>query len=268
MQTVDEAVASLAAALTAQITDAVTKLIPNPPASLPGGGSFPAPSQPLAPALTAADGVALDAPNAAALDPCVKLQQRGGWAEDAALHRCTVPIGPRNTWSNLAYALVGVFLALHVHTSGALAMGVALVVLCLGSGYYHAVKTVTSNRFDWVGIYMVFGALTVHSIVPASTVAPWLMLAFGAFVAAYFTNPLNKIDLNAQLGTFLFLSLLPAFFGGGHLLLGGLALAVFLLAYALQLLDEAHSTLTGLWGHAIWHVLSAVAIGLTFVAQP
>jgi len=198
-------------------------------------------------------------------DSCAKLQARGGWAEDAALHRCSFPIGPRNVISNLAYLAVGANLA----ERGFWAMGIAMTVLALGSGIYHGWKTLWANKLDWVGMYMVFGCLVVHAIVPASTAAPWLMLAFGAAVALYYSYELNGIDLNAQMGLFLFLSLLPALWGPTpHVPMACAGFATFLVAYGVWQLDVAHSKWVGLWGHAIWHVLTAIAIGLVFLSVP
>lgn len=201
-------------------------------------------------------------------EQCEKRQARGGWAEDAALHRCSWPIGPRNTYSNLAYVLVGLVVYARIESSAALAFYFAMTVLAIGSGLYHGHKTPWANRLDWVGMYMVFGALVVHAIVPLSTIAPWIMLAFGAGIAWYYTYELNGVALNAQMGAFLFLSLLPAAFGPTpHYTLAGSAFAAFAWAFLLWQLDVRKSPLVGLWGHAAWHVFTALALGLTFLSQ-
>ncbi len=42
--------------------------------------------------------------------PCSRLRSRGGWAEDLMGDRCSFPIGPWNTWSNVAYLLAGCYI--------------------------------------------------------------------------------------------------------------------------------------------------------------
>ena len=95
------------------------------------------------------------------LTPCERRIRRGNWKEDALLHRCAAPIGPRNTWSNVAYALAGfaIYAAAPMVATGLLMA--ACVFLAFGSGLYHAYKTPYYNAWDHNGIYLVFGALAV-----------------------------------------------------------------------------------------------------------
>lgn len=199
-------------------------------------------------------------------DSCYTLQTRGGWNEDFELQRCKWPIGPRNTWSNVAYPLVG-WGTYGIAASGdAAAFAVAMTALGIGSGLYHALKTRWSNRLDWVGMYMAFSALVVHGIVPGHPLAPWIMLSLGGVVAWYFSYVLNGIDLNGQMGLFFVLSGLRGLLGlTQYAVLAWGALATLCVAYAVWNLDRRGET--GLWGHAFWHVLTAVAMGMLFFSQ-
>lgn len=199
-------------------------------------------------------------------DDCTRRIARGGWAEDRLAHRCTAPIGPWNTASNAAYLFVGLALLHRDPSPATWAMAVALGALAVGSGIYHAVKTHWSNQMDWIGMYMTFAALTVHAIVPTSTAAPWVMMALGAVLAWRWAVVLNGIGLNIQMGTFLVLSLLPGFFGETPNYHAPLALALFVGSYVLWHLDRMDPSPTGRYGHALWHVGTAVAIGHAYLS--
>lgn len=177
-----------------------------------------------------------------------------------------MPIGPWNTASNLVYGAVGARLVLYDPSPSAWAMASALTALMLGSGLYHALKTGWSNRLDWVGMYMTFAALTVHAVVPTSTAAPWVMMALGAGLAWQWAYVLNGIGLNVQMGTFLVLSLLPGFFGETPNYHAPLSLALFVGSYVLWHLDRMDPSPTGRYGHALWHVGTAAAIGHAYLS--
>lgn len=200
------------------------------------------------------------------IDSCSKLQTRGGWAEDAAEGRCSFPIGPRNTWSNLAYPAVAVAL-LGVWTDpGTIVMAVALTVLGIGSGLYHGFKTRWANKLDWCGMYLVFGALSVHSFHPGNP-NTWMAMALtGVLLAVLFSYVVaNKVNLDVQMGLLLWFSALPVVLHG-HIALVGTSMALFVAAFVCWELDLARH-LVGRWGHALWHILTALAIGSMYAAQ-
>ena len=72
----------------------------------------------------------------------------------------------------------------------------------------------------------------------------------------------DRSRLDTQVGVLLALTLAPIFWYQG-LAAGAGILAVYGLAYGVQRLDHAHSPLVDKWGHAFWHILSALAIFLT-----
>ncbi|MGD9525041.1 MAG: hypothetical protein AB7P61_07600 [Gemmatimonadales bacterium] len=195
---------------------------------------------------------------------CAHLRARGGWSEDACLGRCSFPIGPRNTWSNAAYVLAGVVVVLLDRTLAGWVMAGSLVMLGLGSGLYHGFKTLWANRLDHVGMYLTFGALAVHASAPRHPVTPWLMLVTGVALAVLLSYVIPRVSLDLQMGMLLWFSMIPAvLLGSASLAL--LSFGVFLAAYLCWQLDK-HRALLRLWGHALWHILTAAAIAMMYLA--
>lgn len=197
---------------------------------------------------------------------CERLRNRGRWHEDRALGRCDFPIGPRNTWSNATYIAVGFALAFFDQSAPTVVMSFALVMLGIGSGLYHGVKTKWANKLDHVGMYLVFGGLVAHGVDPSHPHTPALMLVTGVLLAGLFSYTGIKVTLDIQMGLLLYLSSLPGvLLGNWELLAWGYGL--FLLGFAAWQLDLRRSPLVGLWGHAIWHALTALAIGAIYLSQ-
>jgi hypothetical protein len=199
---------------------------------------------------------------------CDRLRARGGWAEDAILHRCTSPIGPRNTYSNIAYAIAG-FALLFVDGMQPAAAGVAwfsLTGLALGSAMYHSNKTLFSNMLDHVGMYMTFGALAVHGWAPDWPGMPYLMALTGMGLATYFVYAKPRFGMDVQLGVLFLLGAIPAAIWGDRLWLGA-ALVLFGMGFGAWHLDKNPTRPLGVWGHALWHKFTAWAIFCMFLAQ-
>lgn len=195
------------------------------------------------------------------MNDCEKLRARGGWHEDAALGRCTPPIGPRNTWSNIAYPVVGI--ALLSVDGSAWAMATALTTLGIGSGIYHAFKTKWANKLDWIGMYAVMGSLVVHGSVTNHPAAPWVMLMVSTVLGVVFANRMGANDL---IGLMLGFAAVPAvLLGNWEYVL--VSMVCFVQAYVVWHWDAEHKAWLGLWGHAVWHIMTAVAIGMMYLAQ-
>lgn len=191
---------------------------------------------------------------------CTRLIARGGWSEDALLQRCRVPIGPRNTWSNAAYALAGgaVYAAAPSPETGVV-MGMS-VILAFGSGLYHAHKSTYFNDLDHAGMYAVFGALAVYGWW-ANATAMMGVAMLGAWVGAFVRH---RASLDTQVGVLLAIAMAGIAWRDWREAL--VILGVYGIGYVVQRLDHAHSPLVRLWGHALWHVLTAIAIALTGLA--
>ena len=196
---------------------------------------------------------------------CERLRARGRWAEDEALGRCAPPFGPRNTWSNLAYSATGLALARLVDGDAATVFGNALVVLGAGSLLYHCYKATWANLLDRFAMYLVLGALAVYGIAPADPAMPTIMVATGVGAGVLFNYAIPKVSLDVQTGVFMYFGLVAAYLRGDRTL-AAIALGLFVLAFVLWNLDKRKAPIVGLYGHAAWHVLTAVAFPLLFLA--
>lgn len=198
-------------------------------------------------------------------ESCEHRRRRGGWTEDRALGRCAWPIGPRNTWSNLAYPAVGwSVLALDPASAMAWVFAGAMTVLGIGSALYHGFKTIWANQLDHVGMYLVFGSLLVAAMAPEHPYAPLAMAVSGLVLAVIFAYVV-KVSLDAVMGVLLWFTYVGVALEG-DMLLGGISLALFTVGYTAWQLDKAKHPMIGLWGHAVWHILTAAALGAMFLA--
>lgn len=196
---------------------------------------------------------------------CYARIQRGRWREDLALQRCSAPVGPRNTWSNVAYLLAGIAAYWYDRDATGIIMGVALACLALGSGLYHALKTPATNKLDLVGMYFVFAALTMHAAAPDHARTALAMAGMAVLLAAVAVYLVPRTPLDVQMGLLLIFTAWPSAVYGDALLVF-VAMVLFVEGYAAWHLDRA-GRLLGLWGHALWHVLTAAAIVTMYLAR-
>jgi hypothetical protein len=199
------------------------------------------------------------------IESCERRIARGGWAEDLTRQSCQGMIGPRNTLSNLAYAVVGIWTAWRYQDSASAAFAVAMCLLATGSALYHAQKTLPANRMDWLGMMAVLGVLLAHGWAPHAPAIGWLMLAGGGLAGYTYLSQRQLYFDDAVAAYFVVSSIGPAW--RGQWLVLGISWLVFAVAYGVWQLDKRRSRWVGVWGHAIWHVLTAVGFGLLFQAQ-
>lgn len=192
--------------------------------------------------------------------------RRGGWAEDFKRYmqgKLTVPIGPRNTWSNIAYALAGIGVFLWNPEPASVVMGTGLVSLAIGSGLYHAYKTKETNNLDWAGMCATMGPLATHGVV-ASARPLWGFAAMSmSGIALASTLPWLPRRFDLVMGGLYVAAAVPAFIWGSTYY-ATIGLAAFAAAYACWHLDKKG---WGKWFHAFWHVLTAEGIFATYVAR-
>ena len=195
---------------------------------------------------------------------CKALRARGGWREDAALHRCAFPIGPRNTVSNLAYLLAGIWLLQVSDDPMRFAMAAFLCLLAVGSAGYHGTKRTFWNNMDWAGMYSTMTVLVIHGINP-NVPGGWLGgFSVGIVGACLFAFQVKHVDLLMG-GLFLVAAIPPIARGGLWAVLP--VVLLFALGYLAWQADKRRWKFIGLYGHALWHVLTAVALALLFVVQ-
>lgn len=186
----------------------------------------------------------------------------GGWWEDLYLRRKSFPIGPRNTYSNIAYALAAVYLVVTGSGTTRWVLGAAMLLLAIGSAGYHAFKTERWRTADHAGMVPTMAVLMVHGLLHNSP-----GLTGGAFMVATVLGAIFAVEKSDKLLGLLFLgAAVPPLVAGaiGPTLI---AVALFALAFAFWVADKRAWAIVGLWGHAIWHVLTAVAMPQLHAAQ-
>lgn len=194
---------------------------------------------------------------------------RGNWAE-ARIRRCHgglavtgIPVEPYNTFSSLAYLAAAWSLFRVFGDLPATVLAASLTLLGVGSALYHGTKAMWAARLDHAGMYAVFGALAVYCVAPAHPAAPYVMLGVAATFAIGFALVLPG-DLNARMGLLLVLMSIRGFLLGRPQL-AGLGLGLFAVAFIVWLVDR-RTTVLSRFGHAIWHLFTAAAIGVMFAA--
>jgi len=199
---------------------------------------------------------------------------------------------PVNAWSSLTFILIGIAIATQANPTVqrersdallpnlsptlTLLYGIAIVVIGLGSWFYHASLTFIGQAFDVQGMYLLITFALIYS---ASRL---ISITTATFVMAFCCG--NLFLLLVQLSQpgirrYLFAALVLATLlleyrrwrSQGHLdnrryLIA--ALLLLLIGFSIWLLDMAHlwtSPYSLLQGHAIWHVLSALAAGSLYL---
>lgn len=195
---------------------------------------------------------------------CRRLRDRGGWAEDAQNKRCTKPIGPRNTYSNLSYALAALWLVDNSPDPLRFPMAAWLLLLCVGSSGYHAFKTTFWNNMDWAGMYSTMAVLVIHGLkpdVPGGLLGGFTVGAVGAMLFAF---QIKHFDL--LMGGLFAVAAIPPLWSGNQAV-ALLSVGLFALAFLFWQADKRRWKMVGLYGHAAWHVFTAAAMVALFVAQ-
>lgn len=197
-------------------------------------------------------------------ETCATLQERGGWWEDLVANRCWFPIGPINTYSNIAYLIAGVWAFVTKPSWASAVFGLSMAFLAVGSALYHGTKRVWASRLDNAGMYAVFAALLTYTISPTHPyIAP--LMALGAIILvktiAYTEN--WKYMLNPMMGLMVWLSVITVGIKG-HLGEAAMGLTLFGIAYAIWWADKNKTFWFKRWGHGLWHVLTALAVFTLF----
>ena len=168
-----------------------------------------------------------------------------------------------NTLTNAAYPLVGWLLYAQFGTDRALDNAVAMTVLGLYSGAYHWWRNDFTRGMDWFGMVNLFVTQAAFAADPGS---PWSTLQTSGLSFAIATTLIlgfKAVGHDAVLGLGLFLTMLPPLFAGP--LPAGMAL-LSLLLFGIAKVFHSEDDQVGHKGHGMWHLLTAMAFGVMFLA--
>lgn len=198
---------------------------------------------------------------------------------------------PINTWSNLAFVWVGLFIAVSatpdrpLRRSDALLLAFACVGIGLGSWFYHASLTFVGQWLDVMSMYLLGTFMVLHAaigILSGAQRSRRMPKDSRAFTVSY-------IVINLALGVLLIVwpEARRYVFGGliaAALMLEAIlhrrkqtalqarwligALAVYVVAQVIWTLDLNHlvcDPTSVVQGHAMWHGLTALSAGLVYV---
>jgi len=190
--------------------------------------------------------------------------------------RDSLILQPANAWSSLAFVVVALWVAARLSRgvrserpvlAGAEA-GVflgALVLVGLGSAFYHASLTFIGQVFDVSGMYFLATFILLHRLGPRWGVSPLLgVLGFVLVNAALMTAQVTAPSLRRILFGLVLLSALAVEWRGSRAGRRWLASGAGLMAVAfvIWVVDRGRLACDPeslIQGHAIWHLLGALA---------
>lgn len=198
---------------------------------------------------------------------------------------------PVNTYSNLAFGLVGLLMLagarndwiagarrnlMSSHRAYPIVFGLAAIVIGGGSFFYHASLTFIGQWVDVMGMYLFVGFAVVYSFARLRPIRPFFFvvgyLAMNAMLGYLLVvNPaIRRQVFAAMVWAALALEILVWLVESPKIEKRWLAASVASLAfgYAIWILDErgiACAPTSWLQGHAVWHLLTALAAWLLFV---
>jgi dihydroceramidase len=201
------------------------------------------------------------------------------------------PVGiaqPSDTWSNAAFIILGVLV---IATAAAdrkksadfknfapygLFYGLLMIVVGLGSMYYHAKLNFLGQFLDNFGMYLIISAIFFYRIKNFIKIKPWLVLLYYALTNIFlgiiqYIYPETRRYLFA-LGIILVLITeyqihkTRQILGNKNLLFS--AIGLFISGFAIWIADITKAFCLPdslLQGHALWHILTALSAALIFL---
>jgi hypothetical protein len=195
---------------------------------------------------------------------------------------------PINTYSNLAYVLVGLLILANARTDSARAnlmsshrafptvFGIATILIGVGSFFYHASLTFVGQWFDLMGMYLFASFALLYNLarlrpMRGTTFAVGYVVMNALLGYLLIVNPFIRRQVFAgmiwvvlALEALVLLAERPKM--KTRYLIG--ALVSLIIAYGIWILDESRAwcdPTSLLQGHALWHGLTAAAAGLLYL---
>lgn len=187
---------------------------------------------------------------------------------------------PANTWSSLAFVVAAMWVALRLRFSERARAALpraeaglflaALAIVGLGSAFYHATLTFVGQVADVAGMYLVATFILLHRLGPRLKIPPIgsvlvFVAANAVLMAAQVTTPsLRRVVFGVLLALALAIEWEGSRRGRAWLARGALVMAIAFVIWALdraRLICDPESLFQG---HALWHVLGAVAAACLF----
>ena len=197
---------------------------------------------------------------------------------------CSVISEPANTWSNLGYILVGVWLAWTARTAKSAAMrvfGPMAMVTGICSLVYHASNNYLTQVFDFIGMFFYVYLLVVINLRRLSWVSQrrmWLLYSALVVGSTALVHAMYLADLHYQMliaiSALLIIVTEVLLYRRGDgerysykwFVAGLLTISV---AQVFSLLDISRTWCEPenlvLHGHALWHVIGSISIVFTFL---
>lgn len=183
---------------------------------------------------------------------------------------------PANAWSSLAFVAVALWVAARLsrrtESPTAVFAGIdtglflgALILVGMGSAFYHASLTFIGQVFDVSGMYLVATFMLLHRLGPRWNLPPALgvlgfVAANGILMAAQVTTPsLRRIVFGVLLVAALGVEWRASRAGRTWLAFGA---GLMTLAFAIWFIDRRRLVCDPeslIQGHAVWHLLGALA---------
>jgi len=196
-----------------------------------------------------------------------------------------------NTYSNLAYVLIGLLIVWGNKGNGGnegknlmmsssvypITYGVTVIAIGAGSFFYHGSLTEIGRWFDWFGMYLYASFIILYNASRLRKLSgAWFVIAYAIFNIALAAVIFNTApNIRQQIfGLMIAVTLILEYFVRrthkptiqSKWLYA--ALGCLVLAYTIWILDNTRvlcAPTSLIQGHAAWHILTAMAAGLMFI---
>ncbi|MDW3192910.1 MAG: ceramidase domain-containing protein [Cytophagales bacterium] len=196
-------------------------------------------------------------------------------------HSVSVPIAPFDTWTNVAYIVIGLLpFAQRIRTSTfSTLFSVFTIALGFGSGLFHAGGSVTGQLADMVGIFLVFGLIGAHAIQillrQKNDLLLIVLLVVLVIIQFYLRHFSGNVTALLTIGLIIVVPLLIRTDDKSLRLKILFSAIIFAIAETFRQLDPylcnkvAENALffgeqSKIQAHGLWHVVSAIGIGYVF----